>query len=123
MYSLSKEISFTRNQINEFGILTGDNGPIHSIDGIVQGGLIVSCLPKILTDLLAQANINEGKVYASSVSMKLESRFRTKLPADKLVTVEFTFQNPKAIVSKIVWKIYDETSEYCSGKWIVRKFF
>ena len=119
MYSLTDKISFSLSQIQEFGRVTGDNGPVHSVDGVVQGGLIIGCLPKILNDIMTRDNLHAG--YTHSVSMILEAKFRTKLPAGRLVTVEFTYEDPKAIVSKMKWRLFDDESEYCYGRWVIYK--
>jgi hypothetical protein len=119
MHSLTDKISFSLDQIREFGRVTGDDGPVHSTHGIVQGGLIISCLPKILNNIMTRDNLHEG--YTHSVSMILEAKFRNKLPADKIITVEFTYENPKAIVSKMKWRLFDNEAEYCHGRWIIYK--
>jgi hypothetical protein len=119
MYSLTDKISFGLDQIREFGRVTGDNGPVHSVDGIVQGGLIIGCLPKILNDIMTRDNLHAG--YTHSVSMILEAKFRTKLPAGKVATIEFTYEDPKAIVSKMRWRLFDDQFEYCYGRWIIYK--
>lgn len=119
MYSLSTKISFNEAQIDDFARVTGDGGPVHSEDRIVQGGLIVSCLPKILNDIMTRDNLHEG--YTHSVSMILEAKFRTKLPANKMVEVKFTYENPKALVSKMNWFVSDENTEYCYGRWVIYK--
>ena len=119
MYSLSAQISFSSEQVKEFGRITGDNGPVHSVDNKVQGGLIVSCLPKILNDIMTRDDLHEG--YTHSVSMILEAKFRNKLPADHVVTVDFTYEDPKAKVSKLKWRLYDDSVEYCFGRWVIYK--
>ncbi len=119
MYSLTNQISFELDQIHEFGRITGDNGPVHSVHGIVQGGLIISCLPKILDEIMTRDNLHSG--YTHSVSMILEAKFRTKLPAGRTVTVEFTYQNPTAVVSKMNWRLFDKDVEYCYGRWVIHK--
>lgn len=119
MYSLSATISFSKDQIREFGRITGDDGPVHSVDEVVQGGLIISCLPKILGDIMTRDNLHSG--YTHSVSMILEAKFRTKLPADKLVTVEFRYENPRTVVSKLNWRVFDNDTEYCYGCWVIYK--
>lgn len=119
MYCISADVSFTKAQIDLFGELTGDNGPVHSIDGIVQGGLILSCLPKFINSALINGNIQH--IHLRSVSVILEAKFRNKLPADQLAKIEFKFPNVSGSVLKINWKIYDDSVEYCSGKWVVYK--
>jgi hypothetical protein len=119
MHVLSTQLGFTKEQVIEFGKITGDSGPVHSIDMIVQGGLIISCLPKILNDIMTRDNLHAG--YTHSVSMILEARFRNKLPADKLVTVEFTYEDPAKLISKLNWRVYSENTEYCFGKWVIYK--
>lgn len=119
MYSISDQISFSQNQVDEFGKLTGDDGPVHSVNGVVQGFLIISSLPKILNNIMTRDNLHAG--YTHSVSMILEAKFRNKLPAGKTVTVEFTYENPKAIISKMNWRLFDDQQEYCYGKWVIFK--
>jgi hypothetical protein len=119
MYCLTTQISFSQKQVIEFGRITGDNGPVHSQDLVVQGGLIVSCLPKILNDIMTRDDLHEG--YTHSVSAVLEAKFRNKLPADKIVTVSFEYANPSAKISKLNWRLYDDNLEYCSGFWVIYK--
>ncbi len=119
MYRLTTSIKFTQEQVLEFGRITGDDGPVHSRDLVVQGGLIVSCLPKILNDIMTRDNLHEG--YTHSVSAVLEAKFRNKLPADKLVNIDFEYQSPKSKVSKLNWRLYDDELEYCIGFWVIYK--
>jgi len=119
MHILSTQLKFTKEQILEFGKITGDSGPIHSIDLIVQGGLIISCLPKILNDIMTRDNIDEG--YTHSVSMILEAKFRNKLPADTLVTVDFIREDTTKLISRFSWRVYSVDTEYCFGKWVIYK--
>jgi hypothetical protein len=119
MRVLSTQLQFSKEQVIEFGKITGDSGPVHSIDLMVQGGLIISCLPKILNDIMTRDNLHEG--YTHSVSMILEAKFRTKLPADKLVTVDFTYEDPAKLISKLNWRVYSSDIEYCFGKWVIYK--
>ena len=119
MHVLSTQLSFTKEQVYEFGKITGDSGPVHSVDLMVQGGLIISCLPKILNDIMTRDNLHQG--YTHSVSMILEAKFRTKLPADKLVTVDFTYEDPAKLISKLKWCVYSENTEYCFGRWVIYK--
>jgi hypothetical protein len=119
MRVLSTQLQFSKEQVIEFGKITGDSGPVHSVDLMVQGGLIISCLPKILNDIMTRDNLHEG--YTHSVSMILEAKFRNKLPADKLVTVDFTYEDPGKLISKLNWRVYCEKTEYCYGRWIIYK--
>ena len=119
MYSLTDKISFDLDQIREFGRVTGDDGPVHSVDGIVQGGLIIGCLPKLLNDIMTRDKLHAG--YTHSVSMILEAKFRTKLPAGRVATIEFTYEDPKSIISKIRWRLFDDEFEYCYGRWVIYK--
>jgi hypothetical protein len=111
-------ISFTFEQVIAFGNLTGDNGPVHSIDGVVQGGFILSMLPKWLVIVIEQNNIRR---LPNAVSIILESKFRNKLESGKNVTVGFELESLHGSLSKINWKIFDSEKEYCSGKWIIHK--
>lgn len=119
MHVLSAQIHFPKEQVLEFGKITGDSGPVHSVDLMVQGGLIISCLPKILNDIMTRDNLHEG--YTHSVSMIVEAKFRTKLPADKIVTIDFTYQDPAKLISKLTWRVHNENTEYCFGKWVIHK--
>jgi len=119
MYIMSTQLKFPKEQVIEFGKITGDSGPIHNIDLIVQGGLIISCLPKILNDIMTRDNIDEG--YTHSVSMILEAKFRNKLPADTLVTVDFIHEDPTKSISRLSWRVYSVDTEYCFGKWVIYK--
>jgi hypothetical protein len=119
MHIVSTQLKFTKEQVLEFGKITGDSGPIHSIDLIVQGGLIISCLPKILNDIMTRDNINEDYTY--SVSMILEAKFRNKLPADTLVTVDFIREDTTKLISRLSWRVYSVDTEYCFGKWVIYK--
>jgi hypothetical protein len=116
---VSTQLKFTKEQVLEFGKITGDSGPIHSIDLIVQGGLIISCLPKILNDIMTRDNINEDYTY--SVSIILEAKFRNKLPADTLVTVDFIREDTTKLISRLSWRVYSVDTEYCFGKWVIYK--
>ncbi len=119
MHCLTTQISFSTEQVLEFGRITGDDGPVHSEDLVVQGGLIVSCLPKILNDIMTRDNLHEG--YTHTVSAVLEAKFRNKLPANKLVNIDFTYENPGTKISKLNWKLYDSELEYCNGFWVLYK--
>ena len=119
MTVLSTQLKFTKEQVSEFGKITGDSGPVHSVDLMVQGGLIVSCLPKILNDIMTRDNLHQG--YTHSVSMILEARFRNKLPVEKMVTVDFTYKDPAKLISKLKWRVYTEDIEYCFGRWVIYK--
>jgi hypothetical protein len=119
MQSISTSILFSQEQVNDFGRLTGDDGPVHSKEGIVQGGLILSCLPKYFKNLMIEKKLMGGYIY--SVSMILEAKFRTKLPAGRVVTIEFTYEDPKSIISKIRWRLFDDEFEYCYGRWVIYK--
>lgn len=111
-------VSFTFDQVRQFGELTGDNGPVHSIDGVVQGGFILSMLPKWLVTVIEQNNIRR---LPKAVSVILESKFRNKLESGKNVTVSFEFEVLGKSLSKINWRIFDSEKEYCSGKWVIHK--
>jgi hypothetical protein len=111
-------ISFTFEQVRQFGELTGDNGPVHSVDGVVQGGFILSMLPQWLK------NTNDGQEFIKgskqAVSIMLDVKFRNKLIADQKAVVKFTY-TPSTKFTKILWEIYDNEKEYCSGNWIIHK--
>jgi len=111
-------ISFTFDQVIAFGDLTGDNGTVHSIDGIVQGGFILSMLPKWLKMTGNGQEFIKGSTQA--VSIMLDVKFRNKLIADQKAFVKFTYI-PGTKFTKINWEIYDNEKEYCSGNWIIHK--
>lgn len=121
MHSFDVNTIITFDQVRQFGILTGDNGPIHSEKGIVQGGLILGMLPKWL------AETSDGKKFSESgriaVSIVLNAKFRRKLQADNPFVVHFNYTTPGDRFTKINWHIRDESSEYCSGDWIIHKSF
>jgi hypothetical protein len=113
------DVKITKEQVIEFGLLTGDNGPVHSVDGVVQGGFIISMLPKWLTLTADGQNFIKGPKQA--VSVMLDTKFRNKLIADTPVTVTFKCNNPGSQISKIAWSLHDNHTEYCSGNWIIHK--
>jgi len=112
-------IYFTLEQVQDFGRITGDNGPVHSVHGIVQGGFILSMLPLWLNQLLADNDLLNGMDH--SVSMILEAKFRNKLAAHTHALVSFTYTEPGISVSKLNWRVYDDQREYCFGKWVIHK--
>lgn len=111
-------ISFTFDQVIAFGNLTGDNGDVHSIEGVVQGGFILSMLPQWLKLTKDGQKFIKGSKQA--VSVMLDVRFRNKLVANQTALVKFTY-TPSAKVTKILWEIYDNEQEYCRGNWIIHK--
>lgn len=111
-------IYFTFDQVIEFGKFTGDDGPVHSIDGIVQGGFILSMLPKWMVTVMNENNIQR---MPNAVSIMLESKFRNKLKSGQHATVSFEFSPSPKSLSKVNWKVYDREKEYCSGNWIIHK--
>ncbi len=111
-------VSFTFEQVLQFGELTGDNGPVHSVDGVVQGGFILSVLPKWVDTVVEQHNIRR---LARAASVILESKFRNKLESGKNVIVSFELESLNGSLSKINWRIFDSEKEYCSGKRIIHK--
>lgn len=119
MLRLIDTISFSSEQVKSFGEITGDNGPVHRVDNVVQGGLIISSLPKFLSDIMTRDNLHTG--YTHSKSIILEAKFRNKLFANYPVNVEFLYNNNKSLVSKLNWRIYDSNMEYCHGYWVIHK--
>jgi hypothetical protein len=111
-------IYFTFDQVIEFGKFTGDDGPVHSIDGIVQGGFILSMLPKWMVTVMKENNIPR---MPNAVSIMLESKFRNKLKSGTHATVSFDINVGAKSLSKVYWKVYDNDIEYCSGNWIIHK--
>ena len=111
-------IYFTFDQVIEFGKFTGDDGPVHSIDGVVQGGFILSMLPIWLVTVMNDNNIPR---MPNAVSMILESKFRNKLKSNTSAMVSFDFNVSTTSLSKIDWKVFDDNLEYCSGFWILHK--
>ena len=110
-------ISFTQEEVDNFGRLTGDAGPVHSIDGVVQGGFIISCLPKWLSQLEG----NPIKGYEHSVSASMTVKFRRKLVAGTPTNIEFKFCGVDGKIGKISWHISDSEYIYCEGEWLVFK--
>ena len=111
-------ISFTFDQVIAFGNLTGDNGSVHSIDGVVQGGFILSMLPQWLKMTSDGQEFIKGSKQA--VSIILDVKFRNKLQSNQNAFVKFTY-TPSTKFTKILWEIYDNEKEYCSGNWIIHK--
>jgi hypothetical protein len=111
-------IYFTFDQVIEFGKFTGDDGPVHSVDGIVQGGFILSMLPKWMVTVMNENNIQR---MPNAVSIMLESKFRNKLKSNTPATVSFEFNTSQKSLSKVIWKVFDNELEYCSGNWIIHK--
>jgi len=118
-YTYQLPVSFTLDQVIQFGELTGDSGPVHSNDGIVQGGLILSMLPKWLNQIIAENNLGTG--LERSVSIILDAKFRNKLESNKPVQVSFGYDVAGKTISKLEWKVFDNEKEYCFGKWIIHK--
>lgn len=119
MQSISTTIFFNQNQVDEFGRLTGDDGPVHSVDGIVQGGLIIGSLPKYFKKLMEETNLLTG--YTHCVSMIMEAKFRNKLPVDRTAVLEFSYATTESNLLKLNWKIYNSDTEYCNGLWVIYK--
>ncbi len=119
MHSISTQISFSQNQVDEFGRLSGDDGPIHSVHGVVQSGLIVGSLPKCFRKLMIENKLLEG--YTHNVSVILEAKFRKKLYVDTMVTVEFTYNTLDTNNLHLEWQVFDDQTRYCNGMWIVHK--
>jgi len=111
-------ISFTFDQIIAFGDLTGDNGNVHSIDGVVQGGFILSMLPQWLKDTGDGQEFIKGPKQA--VSIMLDVKFRNKLIANRPAFVKFTYTLSTKF-TKINWEVCDNEKEYCSGNWVIHK--
>ena len=119
MPSYSIPIQFTKEQVVDFGRLTGDDGPVHSIDGVVQGGFILSMLPKWLNQIIAEHDLGTG--LERSVSIILDVKFRNKLQSGKSVKVSFGYDVAGKTISKLEWRLFDNEKEYCSGKWVIHK--
>lgn len=118
-YTYELPVTFTLEQVQQFGELTGDNGPVHSVDGVVQGGFILSMLPKWLNQVIEDNNLGTG--LERSVSMILDVKFRNKLHSNKLVTVSFGYDVAGKTISKMEWRLFDSDKEYCFGKWVIHK--
>lgn len=121
MHSFDVKTIITLDQVKQFGILTGDNGPIHSEKGVVQGGLILGMLPKWLSETSDGEKFSESGRIA--VSIILNVKFRQKLQADHPIIVHFDYRAPGDRFTKINWHLRDELIEYCSGEWIIHKSF
>lgn len=120
-YSFDLDVLITKNQVDQYGELTGDNGAIHSKFGVVQGGLILGMLPKWLS------NTDEGKKFLgtgkTAVGMILNSKFRRRLQADVPVKINFSYDIIKDTTTRIFWRLYDSEKEYCSGEWVIHKAY
>lgn len=112
-------IKITKQQVIEFGRITGDDGPVHTVTGVVQGGFILSMLPQWLKLTEDGQNFIQGPKQA--VSVMLETKFRNKLLADTDAKITFECNNPGSQLSKIAWRVHDDQREYCSGNWIIHK--
>lgn len=117
MQTVELPIIFSQEQVDDFGRITGDDGPVHSVDGIVQGGFIISSLPR----WLKQLPISPVKGHERSVSVMLDVKFRNKLPVDTPAIVSFSFSGTAGSVGKMTWRIFSHNLEYCSGSWLVLK--
>ncbi len=118
-YTYELLVLVTLDQVKQFGELTGDNGPVHSVDGVVQGGFILSMLPKWLNQIIKDNDLGTG--LEQSVSMILNAKFRNKLPSNKLVTVRFGYDVAGKTISKLEWNVFDNEIEYCFGNWVIYK--
>jgi hypothetical protein len=106
--------SFTLDQVLAFAQITDDNGPVHTDVGAVQGGYILSLLPKWLKACgLERAIIERNR----TVSVALDVTFRNKLLYNTEFTVEFIIARRGKKINKLHWKIYDGQTEYCYGSW------
>jgi hypothetical protein len=119
MPSYTIPVTITRQQVIEFGRLTGDDGPVHTVAGVVQGGFIISMLPQWLKLTEDGQHFIRGPKQA--VSIMLGTKFRNKLLADTPVNVTFECSNPGSKISKINWTLHDSKTEYCSGSWVIHK--
>lgn len=119
MNVLEKNISFSVDEVVQFGKLTGDDGPIHSIKHYVQGGLIVSTLPKWLREVLQEKKLLNTEF--AFVTLIIDARFRNKLPSNTDVMLQFTYDKFGKMSTKMNWKIYSDDIEYCHGSWILFK--
>jgi hypothetical protein len=118
-YVYELPIIFTSQQVQQFGELTQDNGPVHSVDGVVQGGFILSMLPKWLNQIIEDNNLGTG--LECSVSMILDAKFRNKLHSNKPATVSFGYDIAGKTISKLEWRVFDQEREYCFGTWVIHK--
>lgn len=119
MLSFDVDILVTFDQVKQFGLLTGDNGPIHSELGIVQGGLILSMLPNWLGQIECDSEPDTGNTF--SVSAMHTAKFKNKLPSDTWVKINFSHNGLNKRATKIFWRIYDDQIDYCAGEWLVCK--
>lgn len=110
-------VYFTQKEVDDFGRFTGDSGPVHSVDGVVQGSFIISCLPKWLGKVSGNPVIG----YEHSVSAAMNVKFRRKLTAGNQAYIEFNFNDTGSKVGKIIWRVFDTEHTYCNGEWIVFK--
>ena len=109
-------IIITKQQVIDFGNITGDNGSRHIVEGIVQAGLI--------TSLIYDWSVEAAKLYSFSevplntVTTKLTSKYKNVLYCDDPVNITFTYYKPKLKTYRIDWVIHDDI-EYCNGSWFL----
>lgn len=111
-------ITITKQQILDFANLTGDDSAIHTVEGVVQGGLILSMLPKWFCAAKEDGRFTQS--LEDSITIKMNSRFTNPFFADDKVHITFNYNPLKLGMSKITWTIHDYI-EHCSGEWIVIK--
>ena len=116
MISTSK-YSFTFAEVLAFGALTQDNQPIHSIEGIVQAGLVLATLPKF--GFLAP-EIREI-LTTGAMTVGIESKFRHPIRVHKTLITTFTVDKITGPMLKLHFTITCDDNVCCEGIWKVLK--
>lgn len=109
--------TFTFAEVLAFGIVTQDNQPIHSIEGIVQAGLVLATLPKFgflapeVREILATGAMTVG----------IESKFRRPIRVFETLIITFEVDNPGSKLLKLQFKIAHNDTICCDGIWKILK--
>lgn len=109
--------SFTFAEILAFGVITQDNQPIHSIEGIVQAGLVLATLPKF--GFLApeiRAILTQG-----AMTVGIESKFRCPIRAHDALIITFSVDKITGPMLKLLFTITCKDIICCEGIWKVLK--
>lgn len=107
--------SFTFAEILAFGTITHDNQPIHSVQGIVQAGLVLATLPKFgflapeIREILTQGAMTVG----------IDSKFRHPIRAQDALTITFKVDKIIGPMLKLHFTINCKDIICCEGIWKV----
>lgn len=115
-------IEFSISDVRRFAEITGDRGDIHVKHGVVQGGYIISCLPKWLEQTkLSNISMNIIPSY-DVVSMAMtDVKFRKPLHVDMPATITFEVIKGGVNINKLSWSIAVDSTEHCCGDWILHR--